>query len=232
MAPGRKIWPPLIVAPLCLLLLVAAHPIYACPSTSLTSIDLAANIHTIYGPKNHSQGPAENSATYTCPPNNTAAEFSRPSKSQLPRQNTTILPRALPPAPPAILTGALGFICVTFIKDRRFWVGIMTTLIWAGHNDANTLVRLSQHRYFIHRPAAFRRYRTEPRRSLYPLPLHRKHVHQYRPDTTASSHPVAVPPRYIDNPPIHFPAAISGKISCSLRPLFLQISPRAPPATI
>ena len=50
--------------------------------------------------------------------------------------------KVLPPVPGALLMAFMGFICITFVKDRNFWIATSVELLWAGQFGMLVLPRL------------------------------------------------------------------------------------------
>lgn len=134
-------------------------PLYAAPTISGGTE--CAPVH-LY---NESQSPGDagrfRSSDLTGPAfAGTAKElFSPPDDAEKSDTSANTAIKVLPPLPGAILMTFSGFLCVTFVKDRRFWVAALATLIWAGQFGMLTLPRL-----------AF----TKTRKSLHNLQTHHK----------------------------------------------------------
>jgi hypothetical protein len=54
--------------------------------------------------------------------------------------------RSLPSIPRAILMALTGFICVSLVRDRRFWLAALAGLVWMGQAGFAALSRLAWHR--------------------------------------------------------------------------------------
>lgn len=74
-----------------------------------------------------------------------AAEFHKPPVSFVvsPPQANRI--KFLPSVPGTLPMVLLGFLCVSLVKDRRFWLGTLAGLLWAGHAGFNVLPQLASH---------------------------------------------------------------------------------------
>jgi hypothetical protein len=51
---------------------------------------------------------------------------------------------ALPAAPAAILMGLFGFLCVSAVKDRRFYVAVFVAIMWAGQAGVLAVPKLAR----------------------------------------------------------------------------------------
>ena len=60
-----------------------------------------------------------------------------------------ITAKALPAVPGALLMGLTGFLCVSLVKDRRFWLAALTGLLWVGQAGIQSVPQLAMH--FSHR---------------------------------------------------------------------------------
>lgn len=49
----------------------------------------------------------------------------------------------LPAVPPALMMVLTGFICISFIRDRRTWLAVLAGLLWAGQTGINALPELT-----------------------------------------------------------------------------------------
>jgi hypothetical protein len=73
-----------------------------------------------------------------------AEDFIKPSMSLQPTTNSTHNnTHSLPAAPAAFIMSLLGFICISAIKDRKFWLAALTTLICASQAGFNMLPHLA-----------------------------------------------------------------------------------------
>jgi len=106
---------------------------------------------------------------------NLAYDLLPPSAAALTTATATTSPvEALPAVPAAVFMGVVGFICVSFVKDRRLWLAALTGLLWAGQTGLQALpglvLRLTQqnhnshlqtagrtaHRYYFEHPSRLR----------------------------------------------------------------------------
>ena len=51
----------------------------------------------------------------------------------------------LPPVPAALFMVLTGFLCVSLVKDRRFWLGALASLLWAGQTGIHAIPKLAAH---------------------------------------------------------------------------------------
>ncbi len=51
----------------------------------------------------------------------------------------------LPPVPAALFMVLTGFLCVSLVKDRRFWLGALASLLWAGQTGVQAIPKLAVH---------------------------------------------------------------------------------------
>jgi hypothetical protein len=51
--------------------------------------------------------------------------------------------KPLPAVPAAILMVLSGFLCISLVRDRRFWLAALTGLLWAGQVGINVLPQLA-----------------------------------------------------------------------------------------
>ncbi len=51
----------------------------------------------------------------------------------------------LPPVPAALFMVLTGFLCVSLVKDRRFWLGALAGLLWAGQTGIQAIPKLAVH---------------------------------------------------------------------------------------
>ena len=54
----------------------------------------------------------------------------------------------LPPVPAALFMVLTGFLCVSLVKDRRFWLAALVGLLWAGQAGIQALPQLATHLSF------------------------------------------------------------------------------------
>ncbi len=53
--------------------------------------------------------------------------------------------QSLPPVPAALFMVLTGFLCVSLVKDRRFWLGALAGLLWAGQTGVQAIPKLAAH---------------------------------------------------------------------------------------
>jgi hypothetical protein len=53
--------------------------------------------------------------------------------------------QSLPPVPAALFMVLTGFLCVSLVKDRRFWLGSLAGLLWAGQTGIQAIPKLAAH---------------------------------------------------------------------------------------
>jgi len=53
--------------------------------------------------------------------------------------------QSLPPVPAALFMVLTGFLCVSLVKDRMFWLGALAGLLWAGQTGVQAIPKLSAH---------------------------------------------------------------------------------------
>ncbi len=74
-----------------------------------------------------------------------AAEFLKPPQTFTSSPTVPVGARSLPAVPGALLMGLTGFLCVSLVKDRRFWLAAFTGLLWAGQTGIQALPHLALH---------------------------------------------------------------------------------------
>lgn len=74
-----------------------------------------------------------------------AAEFLKPPQTFTSSPDTPVGARSLPAVPGALLMGLTGFLCVSLVKDRRFWLAAFTGLFCAGQSGIQALPHLVVH---------------------------------------------------------------------------------------
>jgi len=52
--------------------------------------------------------------------------------------------KSLPAVPAAVFMGICGFLCVSLVKDRRFWMAGLAAVFWVGQTGLTNLPRLAQ----------------------------------------------------------------------------------------
>lgn len=74
-----------------------------------------------------------------------AVEFLKPPQAFTSSPIAPLGTKSLPAVPGALLMGLTGFLCVSLVKDRRFWLTAFTGLLWAGQNGIQALPHLALH---------------------------------------------------------------------------------------
>src|SRR3989304_989211 len=71
-----------------------------------------------------------------------AVEFFKPpiSFKGSPSSSTRVKP--LPPIPGALLMAITGFLCVSFVKDRKLWLAALAGLLWLGQTGFSAFPHL------------------------------------------------------------------------------------------
>lgn len=72
-----------------------------------------------------------------------AAEFLKPPPAFMGSPATPIGAKSLPAVPGALLMGLTGFLCVSLVKDRRFWLAALTGLLWVGQTGIQAVPQLA-----------------------------------------------------------------------------------------
>lgn len=72
-----------------------------------------------------------------------AIEFHKPPVSFVGSQSPIDSIKPLPAVPETILMVSMGFLCVSLVKDRKFWLAALTGLIWAGKTGFTILPQLA-----------------------------------------------------------------------------------------
>ena len=92
--------------------------------------------------------------TYTTESSNShlaqaAAGFLKPPPTFTSSPATPVGAKSLPAVPGALFMGLTGFLCVSLVKDRRFWLAALTGLLWVGQTGIQAVPQLAMH--FSHR---------------------------------------------------------------------------------
>lgn len=53
--------------------------------------------------------------------------------------------KSLPAVPAALFMSLTGFLCVTLVRDRKVWLVVVTTLLWAGQVGITILPKVTSH---------------------------------------------------------------------------------------
>ena len=72
-----------------------------------------------------------------------AAEFFKPPSDFTGLSSMPIGTKTLPAVPGALLMGLTGFLCVSLVKDRRFWLTALTGLLWVGQTGIQAVPQLA-----------------------------------------------------------------------------------------
>ncbi len=72
-----------------------------------------------------------------------AAEFHKPSVRYSGSPAAVIDAKSLPPVPKAVLMVLVGFLCITLVRDRRFWLAGLLGLLWAGQTGFSFVPHLA-----------------------------------------------------------------------------------------
>ena len=72
-----------------------------------------------------------------------AAEFLKPPPAFTGSPAAPIGAKTLPAVPGALLMGLTGFLCVSLVKDRRFWLAALTGLLWVGQTGIQAVPQLA-----------------------------------------------------------------------------------------
>jgi len=52
--------------------------------------------------------------------------------------------KSLPPVPAAVFMVLSGFVCVSLVRDRRFWLAALAAVFWVGQTGIENIPRLAQ----------------------------------------------------------------------------------------
>ena len=72
-----------------------------------------------------------------------AAEFLKPPPAFTGSPAMPVGAKSLPAVPGALLMGLTGFLCVSLVKDRRFWLAALTGLLWVGQTGIQAVPQLA-----------------------------------------------------------------------------------------
>jgi len=75
----------------------------------------------------------------------TAAEFLKPPVNYMGLTVSSTRIKLLPSVPDALLMTLTGFLCVSFVKDRKIWLAVLAGLLWLGHAGFASLPQLASH---------------------------------------------------------------------------------------
>ena len=88
-----------------------------------------------------------------------AAEFLKPPPAFTGSPALPVGAKTLPAVPGALLMGLTGFLCVSLVKDRRFWLAALAGLLWLGQAGIQAVPQLTIR--FSHRNHTARQLDTE-----------------------------------------------------------------------
>lgn len=75
---------------------------------------------------------------------NLGKEFLKPPASSAGSSNAQAnLVKPLPAVPAAVFMALIGFLCVSFVKDRRVWLAALAGLLWAGQAGIQAIPQLA-----------------------------------------------------------------------------------------
>ena len=72
-----------------------------------------------------------------------AAEFLKPPPAFTGSPAAPVGVKTLPAVPGALLMGLTGFLCVSLVKDRRFWLAALAGLLWVGQTGIQAVPQLA-----------------------------------------------------------------------------------------
>jgi hypothetical protein len=72
-----------------------------------------------------------------------AEEFLKPPPTFTGSQAAPLGAKSLPPVPGALLMGLTGFLCVSLVKDRRFWLAALAGLLWVSQTGIQAVPQLA-----------------------------------------------------------------------------------------
>ncbi len=61
------------------------------------------------------------------------------------RSSAPVGAKILPPIPAALFMVLTGFLCVSLVNDRRFWLAVLAGLLWAGQAGFHAIPQLAAH---------------------------------------------------------------------------------------
>lgn len=74
-----------------------------------------------------------------------AAGFLKPPPAFTSSPATPVGAKSMPAVPGALFMGLTGFLCVSLVKDRRFWLAALTGLLWVGQTGIQAVPQLAVH---------------------------------------------------------------------------------------
>jgi len=117
-----------------LVLLVAVATAKAAPTIGDTDAKFVAHSVSLSCPADSHSADQVRLISGTCDSAlaNIATDFLKPPADFT---NLAVLPpgtKSLPAVPAALFMGLTGFICVSLVRDRKVWLAVATTILWAG----------------------------------------------------------------------------------------------------
>ncbi|MBW8041226.1 MAG: hypothetical protein FVQ85_14655 [Planctomycetes bacterium] len=73
------------------------------------------------------------------------AEFLKPPAAFTGSPAPPMGAKSLPAVPGALLMGLTGFLCVSLVKDRKFWLAALAGLLWLGQTGIQAVPHLAMH---------------------------------------------------------------------------------------
>jgi len=126
-----------------LLSVLAATGVSAAPTTSdcnknFIAVDTssASDEHILYIPETNEVGVSSNSHLAAI-----GAEILKPPADFTDSQPVST--KTLPPVPATLFMTLTGFLCVSFVKDRRVWLAALAGLLWAGQAGIQVIPQLA-----------------------------------------------------------------------------------------
>jgi hypothetical protein len=115
-----------------------AAPTVATDSTITPAVQVALDTPAVIVPTNEAVGPIDAKLV------NLGKEFLQPPASFAvlgDTQGNYVKP--LPAVPAAIFMVLSGFLCISLVRDRRFWLAALAGLLWAGQTGIQALPQLA-----------------------------------------------------------------------------------------
>ena len=130
-----------------LVLLVAVATVKAAPTIGDTDAKLVAHSVSLSSPADSHSADQVRLISGTCDSAlaNIATDFLKPPADF---KNLAVLPpgtKSLPAVPAALFMGLTGFICVSLVRDRKVWLAVATTILWAGQVGFTALPQAASH---------------------------------------------------------------------------------------
>ena len=113
-----------------------------------------SGVVSVVSPTSDVHVPVVSDVTYTTESINShlaqaAAGFHKPPPAFTSLPAPPVGAKSLPAVPGALFMGLTGFLCVSLVKDRRFWLAALTGLLWVGQTGIQSVPQLAVH--FSHR---------------------------------------------------------------------------------